>query len=101
MTNPRQVGEDMKQLLAKNPLTTAEEIFKYYQDELLELLDSDFEFYCTNDDYYPPVVEDYGDNFEGVVNEFCQKHGMELVFSEYKGDTGDFEPDEDCRLRRW
>jgi hypothetical protein len=101
VASPQQVGEDLKQILAKNPLTSAEEIFEHYQDELCNLLDSDFEEYCTAEDYYPPVVEDYGGNAEYVVTEFCQKHGLELVSSEYEGYTGDFEPDDDYRSRRW
>lgn len=101
VASPQQVGEDLKQMLAKNPLTSAEEIFAHYQDELCSLLDSDFEEYCTAEDYYPPVVEDYGGNAEYVVTEFCQKHGLELVSSEYEGYTGDFEPDDDYRSRRW
>ncbi len=101
VVNPQQVAEDLKAMLAKNPLLSENDIFNHYQDELWKLLDSDFDDYCTDDDYYQPVVEDYSENFEDIVKKFCQKHGMELVDFECNGESTDFEPDDDYRSRRW
>ena len=101
VANPQQVADDLKAMLAKNPLLSEKDIFEHYQDELSALLDSDFNDYCTSDDYYEPVVEDYSGNYEDVVKEFCQKHGMELMSFECNGDSTDFEPDDDYRSRRW
>ena len=101
VVNPLQVADDLKALLAKNPLLSDKDIFEHYQDELSVLLDSDFDDYCTGDDYYEPVVEDYSGNYEYVVKEFCQKHGMELMSFECNGDSTDYEPDDDYRSGRW
>ena len=38
---------------------TKESIREFYEKKLKEYLDSEFEEYCTCDDYYEPVVEDY------------------------------------------
>ena len=100
MADPQKVSEDLKKMLAKNPLVSAEEIFAHYADKLLQLLDDDFESYCTDDDYYQPVVEDYVDNFDYVVQDFCKKHGLEMVSSKFNGFSSDFEPD-DYHSRYW
>ena len=55
VANPQQVADDLKAMLAKNPLLSEKDIFEHYQDELSALLDSDFNDYCTSDDYYEPV----------------------------------------------
>ena len=101
VVNPQQVADDLKAMLAKNPLLSEKDIFEHYQDELSALLDSDFDDYCTSDDYYEPVVEDYSGNYEDVVKEFCQKHGMELMSFECNGNSTDFEPDDEHRSGRW
>ena len=101
VVNPQQVADDLKAMLAKNPLLSEKEIFAHYQDELCDQLDSDFDDYCTSDKYYEPVVEDYTGNYEYVVKEFCQKHGMELMEFECNGGSTDFEPDDDYRSGRW
>ena len=36
-----------------------DEIHKIFQEKLREYLDYEFEEYCTEDDYYQPVVEDF------------------------------------------
>lgn len=30
------------------------------------------------DDYYPPVMEDYGGNFEYAAKQFCEKYGFSI-----------------------
>lgn len=94
IVDTQQVGNELQKMLEKNPFMASDEIFGYYQSMLGDLLDSDFEDYCTADDYYPPVVEDYVENFADFVNNFCKKHGMELIASEYSGNSSDFEPDD-------
>ena len=101
VVNPQQVADDLKAMLTKNPLLSEKDIFEIYLGELCDLLDSDFDEYCTCDKYYEPVVEDYSGNYEYVVKEFCQKHGMELIEFECNGDSTDFEPDDDYRSRCW
>lgn len=93
ITEPEQVKKDHADLLGQNPFTTADEIRVVYQRLLSEKLDSDFDYYCTCDDYYPPVVEDYGINCEEQLDQFCSKHGMELIDFDYSGDLSDYIPD--------
>ena len=94
IVDTQQVGNELKKMLEKNPFTASDESFGYYQSMLCELLDSDFDEYCTAEDYYPPVVEDYAGNFADIVNKFCKEHGMELIASEYNGELSDLEPDD-------
>jgi hypothetical protein len=86
------VRERLKKLVKTNPFISAEKIFEEYNDELCELLDGDFKFYVEAEDYYPPVAEDYGENYEDVLEKFCKKHGFEIIDCEFEGDTSNFEP---------
>ena len=63
--------------------------------ELQSWLDNDFEEYCTEDDYYPPVVEDY--ELDYYVKEWCEKHGFNLISCKGSGRDKGFEP----KSRRW
>ncbi|MDR0286130.1 MAG: hypothetical protein LBI03_00235 [Clostridiales bacterium] len=60
-------------------------------DELCKLLDSDFQDYAQVEDYYPPVGEDYGYNYEYVLEGFCKKRGFEIISYECNGETSDYE----------
>lgn len=86
------VRKETAGLLKKNPFLPAEKIFEHYKKILKKVLDEELEDYVTCDDYYPPVMEDYGGNFEGTVEEFCKKYGFDLVNCECEGDMSDFEP---------
>lgn len=81
---------DNEKLLKQNPFITAEKIFETYKNRLAEKIDSDFEYYCTCDDDYPPVTEDYWGNYEELVKEFCLKHGMELIDYEFTGASSNY-----------
>ena len=80
----------LDQMLKKNPFLDCEQIAGYFRDMLLACLDSEFEDYCTCDDYYPPVVEDF--DAEYYVKNWCSEHGFELVSFDGAGDTGDYKP---------
>ena len=49
---------------------TKESIYKFYEKKLIEYLDSEFEEYCTCDDYYEPVVEDFELTYD--VEHWCK-----------------------------
>lgn len=85
----------LDRLLKKNPFMSKESIREYYLKKLKEYLDSEFEEYITEDDYYEPVAEDF--ELEYCVKDWCKKNGFELLSC--KGDGGDdgFEPS----FRRW
>jgi hypothetical protein len=85
------VKVEMKKLVATNPFVTAQEIFEIYQKELDELLDRDFEEYVQFDDYYPPVTEDYDSNYLSILEDFCAKHGFEIISYEFDGSNSDYE----------
>ena len=48
------------------------------------------EEYCTDDDYYPPVVEDF--EIEYHVQEWCKKNGFEFISCDGDGEEGEYEP---------
>ena len=69
---------------------TKESIREFYEKKLKEYLDSEFEEYCTCDDYYEPVVEDYHLTYD--VEHWCKEHGFEVVSCEGEGRDGGYEP---------
>lgn len=81
---------NLSQLLKKNPFMTKEAIHQYYEKNLREYLDTEFDEYCTCDDYYQPVVEDF--EIDSYVSEWCGKHGFELVSCDGDGEDGGYEP---------
>ena len=88
------VSEDKElvQLLSKNPFTTKETICDLFSKRLREYLDYEFEYYCTEDDYYQPVVEDFGSNLEYDLKQWSEENGFEYVSCEGDGDDGGYEP---------
>ena len=84
--------EELAALLAKNPFTSKEVIHDLFAKRLREYLDYEFEDYCTEDDYYQPVVEDFGSNMEYDLPKWCKENGFELVYWEGDGDDGGYEP---------
>lgn len=84
--------EELSQKLKKNPFISKNEIHDLFSKRLKEYLDDEFEDYCTEDDYYQPVVEDYGANLEYDLSEWCKKNGFELVSFEGDGDDDGYEP---------
>jgi len=92
--NKKAVEDGVANKLKKNPYMTEEEIRKEYERILQKELEYDLDEYATSDDYYPPVAEDYDDNFEyDVLKPFCEKYGFEVVSWEGEGSGSDsYEP---------
>ena len=88
------VSEDkeLSKLLAKNPFTTKEAIYDLFTKRLREYLDYEFEDYCTEDDYYQPVVEDFGSSLEYALKSWSEENGFEYVSCEGDGDDEGYEP---------
>ena len=82
----------LKRLLEKNPFMSKESIREYFAKGIKEYLDREFGEYCTEDDYYQPVVEDFGINLEYDLKEWCKKNGFEFVSCEGDGDDSGYEP---------
>ena len=88
------VSEDkeLARLLAKNPFTTKEKIRDLFARRLQEYLDHEFDYYCTCEDYYQPVVEDFEDNLEYDVKQWSEKNGFEFVSCDGDGHDDGYEP---------
>lgn len=78
------VEKDLRKKLEKNPFMKAEDIASAYEEEISSIIADDFEDYCTCDDYYPPVVEDFDGNCAYDMKDYLPKHGLELVSDEYE-----------------
>ena len=79
------INDELSQLLKKNPFTKSEDIEKLFEKDLKEHLDYEFEDYCTCEDYYQPVVEDF--ELEAYLKDWCEDNGFEVVSCE--GDSRD------------
>ena len=93
--NPtKAVSEDkeLSKLIAKNSFTTKEAIYDLFTKRLREYLDYEFEDYCTEDDYYQPVVEDFGSNLEYALKSWSEENGFEYVSCEGDGDDEGYDP---------
>ena len=78
--------------LKKNPYMTKEAIHDFFAKRLREYLDGDFEYYCTCEDYYEPVVEDYGANLEYALSKWSKENGFEYVSFEGDGHDDGYDP---------
>ncbi len=77
-------------ILPKEPGNSAESIRSFVEGQLAAELDLDLEDYVTEDDYYPPVMEEYGDCLKAAAESFCKLFGLRLVSSSCNGDMSDF-----------
>ncbi len=81
----------LEKVLNKNPFTTAKAIYDLLETDFQKMLDEDFDEYCTADDYYPPVAEDYvcDGNGKVLVDNFCAKYGLKVITLDYEGRSDD------------
>ena len=84
-------NKEIKQMLKDNPFMTTKAIHGYFAENLRGHLDSDFEYYCTCEDY-PPVVEVYEINLEDTVVDWCRKNGFAFISCEGEGGDDGYEP---------
>ena len=84
--------EELVSLLKKNPFMAKDTIHDLFVRRLKGFLDYKFEEYCTEDDYYQPVVENFGVNMDYDLPNWCKENGFELVSFEGDGDDGGYEP---------
>ena len=71
-------------LIMKDPLMKKEKITEYFEKQLRKTLDDEFEEYCTEEDYYQPVVEDF--EIEYHVKDWCRENGFTFRSCEGGGD---------------
>lgn len=84
--------QELTQQLKKNPFMTSDAIHDLFAKRLRKYLDNQFEDYCTCDDYYQPVVEDFGINIEYDLPAWCKENGFEFISLEGNGDDDGYEP---------
>lgn len=90
------IMDNLSGRLKKNPFLKTEDIRKSYAQDIKKHLDYEFENYCTCDDYYQPVVEDF--ELESYVEDWCKKNGFRMISCEGEGSDSGYEPDS---VRRW
>ena len=82
--------DELTRRLKKNPFMEKEEIHKLFGEKLQKYLDYEFEEYCTEDDYYQPVIEDF--ELEYRVTEWSKKNGFEVISCDGDGGDAGYEP---------
>ena len=80
----------LQKILPNLAYCSQEEIQEAIAKQLSADLDSEFEEFCEDDDYYEPVVEDYDFGYD--VKDFCRKYGLEVIDFTYTGGDEGFEP---------
>jgi len=88
--DPDCIGKKLSDLLNKNLFMTREAITDFYENDIRNWLDEEFERYCSCEDYYQPVVEDF--EFDYYLAEWCRKNGFEIVSYEGDGHDDGYEP---------
>jgi len=83
-------NKELQKKLEKNPFVSEDEIYKMFDKALSDHMDMEFKEYCTCDDYYQPVVEDF--ELEYCVKDWCKKNGFEVVSCEGDGRDSGYEP---------
>ena len=82
--------KELARRLKKNPFMEKDEIHRLFEEKLREYLDYEFEEYCTEDDYYQPVVEDF--EIEYRVTEWSKENGFKVISCDGHGGDGGYEP---------
>ena len=85
-----EIDSVLAKALKRNPFMTKGEIAEHYIKIIKDYLANDFESYCTEDDYYQPVVEDYFG--EDNLKWWCEKNGFRLVKFDGNGWDDGYEP---------
>ncbi len=83
-------GPEVRKLEMENPGFREEDAVAALQKSLKQKLDDEFEDYCSDDDYYQPVVEDF--EAEYCAREWAEERGLELIRFEGSGSDGGYEP---------
>lgn len=83
-------NEKLTKMLEMNPFTTKETISDFFTKEICDYLDVEFEEYCTCDDYYQPVVEDF--EVDEYVKDWCKKNHFISISCEGDGYDDGYEP---------
>ena len=69
------------------------EVSSVLQELLQGELQGDFDAYVNAERYYEPYVYDYAENFQCVLDGFCDTNGLKSIGFDSECDQTDFEPD--------
>ncbi len=86
---PAALHKALEKMLSKNPFTTVEQIADFLDKEFQKKLDSDFEEYCNEDDYYAPYIDDYEYPCMEMFEDICAKYGLHMSNFDLEGDEDD------------
>lgn len=78
-------------LIGKNPFMSAGEIHDYFAQKLTDYLDDKFEWYCSAEEYCPPVAEDF--ELDYYLADWCKNNGFAMASCDGEGSTSDFDSD--------
>ena len=81
---------ELTQMLEENPFLKKKVIGEYFEKKLKSYLADKFEEYCTCDEYYEPVVEDF--YIDDCVEEWCEKNGFKYISCDGSGYDDGYEP---------
>ena len=84
------VANRLPWMLAEKQVLDADKVLSYFAEDLIDYLDSEFEDYCSGDDFSPSAVGDF--DCAAYVAKWCRKNGFEVVSCEGEGELPDFEP---------
>ena len=84
------VANRLPWMLAEKQVLDADKVLSYFAEDLIDYLDSEFEDYCSGDDFSPSGVGDF--DCAAYVAKWCRKNGFEVVSCEGEGELPDFEP---------
>lgn len=84
--------KELVKQLKKNPYMTKEAIHDLFVKRLQEYLDHEFNYYCTCEDYYQPVVEDFDTSLEYELPKWSKENGFDYVSFEGDGNDDGYEP---------
>ena len=79
----------------EKPWFSQVDLYQALEKSLKDTLDSEFEDYCQEDDYYQPLVEDF--EAEYYTRKWAEERGLGLNDFEGNGFDEGFEP----KRRRW
>ena len=79
--------------LERAPFIPEREVRSTLQELLQSELQGDFDEYVNAEHYYEPYVYDCAENFQHVVDGFCDMYGLKSGGFESCCDQTDFEPD--------
>lgn len=83
------VEQKFEKELKKNPFLDANAILATYEKEMDDHFADDFDDYCTCDEYYEPVVEDFVGRIREIES-MLEKYGLELIDDKYTYDETDY-----------